>query len=116
MPVFAIGGAKSFGANVAIFMRNAADNVTEVMIANSGHWLMDEQPADTIAAVRDFLDRKTATTKSLPGKQTDVASLASTKQFLLTRRSPAYWRDTVKHSHLNILWPRNYSAAQRNHH
>src|SRR5256885_835676 len=61
MPVLAIGGAKSFGANVAIVMRNAADNVTEVMIANSGHWLMEEQPTATIAAVHNFLDRKTTT-------------------------------------------------------
>jgi pimeloyl-ACP methyl ester carboxylesterase len=61
MPVLAIGGAKSFGANVAIVMRNAADNVTEVMIANSGHWLMEEQPTATIAAVHNFLDRKITT-------------------------------------------------------
>src|SRR5437870_10412501 len=105
MPVLAIGAEKAFGANVAIIMRNASDHVTEVMIANSGHWLMDEKPADTIAAVRDFLDRKTATTKSLPGKQTAVASLAPTKQFLLTRRSPAYWRVTFNHPPLNIFGP-----------
>jgi pimeloyl-ACP methyl ester carboxylesterase len=67
MPVLAIGAAKMFGANEAIVMRNAADNVTEVVIANSGHWLMEEQPAATIAAVHNFLDGKTTTTKSLPG-------------------------------------------------
>jgi pimeloyl-ACP methyl ester carboxylesterase len=61
MPVLAIGAAKSFGANVAIVMRNAADNVTEVMIENSGHWLMEEQPTATIAAVHNFLGRKTTT-------------------------------------------------------
>src|SRR6267143_1936798 len=61
MPVLAIGGAKAFGANVAIVMRNAADNVTEVLIANSGHWLMDEQPTATIAAVHNFLDRENTT-------------------------------------------------------
>ena len=61
MPVLAIGAAKAFGANVAIVMRNAADNVTEVLIANSGHWLMEEQPAATIAAVHNFLDRNTTT-------------------------------------------------------
>src|SRR6266850_1024455 len=55
MPVLAIGAAKAFGANEAIVMRNAANNVTEVVIANSGHWLMEEQPAATIAAVHDFL-------------------------------------------------------------
>jgi len=31
------------------------------MIPNSGHWLMEEQPAATIAAVRPFLDRKPTT-------------------------------------------------------
>ena len=56
MPVLAIGGAKSFGANEAVVMRNAAVNVTEVVIPDSGHWLMEEQPAATIAAIRAFLD------------------------------------------------------------
>lgn len=58
MPVLAIGGAKSFGANEAIVMRNAATNVTEVVIPNAGHWLMEEQPTATIAAIRTFLDKK----------------------------------------------------------
>ncbi|MFD1985805.1 alpha/beta fold hydrolase [Mesorhizobium newzealandense] len=52
MPVLAIGGEKSFGTNEAIVMRNAATDVTEVVIPNAGHWLMDEQPEATIAAVR----------------------------------------------------------------
>jgi pimeloyl-ACP methyl ester carboxylesterase len=68
MPVLAIGAAKAFGANVAIVMRNAADNVTEVLITDSGHWLMDEQPTATIAAVRNFLDRKTTTQSLKLGK------------------------------------------------
>src|SRR2546430_6170258 len=68
MPVLAVGAAKAFGANVAIVMRNAADNVTEVLIASSGHWLMDEQPTATIAAVRNFLDRKTTTQSLKLGK------------------------------------------------
>jgi pimeloyl-ACP methyl ester carboxylesterase len=57
MPVLAIGGEKSFGATQAIVMRNAATNVTEVVIANAGHWLMEEQPELTVRAIRDFLDR-----------------------------------------------------------
>jgi DNA polymerase III alpha subunit len=57
MPVLAVGGEKSFGANEAIVMRNAAADVTEVVIAESGHWLMEEQPQLTIAAVRTFLSR-----------------------------------------------------------
>jgi hypothetical protein len=35
MPVLAIGGEKSFGANEAIVMRNAATNVTELVIPNA---------------------------------------------------------------------------------
>jgi pimeloyl-ACP methyl ester carboxylesterase len=58
MPVLAIGGEKSFGANEAIVMRNAADHVTELVIPNAGHWLMEEAPDTTIAAVRDFIDGK----------------------------------------------------------
>lgn len=55
MPVLAIGGEKSFGANEAIVMRNAADTVTEVVIPGAGHWLMEEAPTPTIKAIRDFI-------------------------------------------------------------
>jgi pimeloyl-ACP methyl ester carboxylesterase len=55
MPVLAIGAEKAFGANVAVVMRNAATNVQEVVVPNAGHWLMEEAPAATIAAVQDFL-------------------------------------------------------------
>jgi pimeloyl-ACP methyl ester carboxylesterase len=58
IPVLAIGGEKSFGATEAVLMRNAAVTVTEVVIPNSGHWLMEEQPAATIAAIRAFLSSK----------------------------------------------------------
>src|SRR6266481_1781857 len=57
MPVLAIGAEKAFGANVAVVMRNAATNVQEVIVPNAGHWLMEEAPAATIAAVQDFLAR-----------------------------------------------------------
>jgi pimeloyl-ACP methyl ester carboxylesterase len=57
MPVLAVGGDKSFGPTMAVVMRAAATDVTELVIPNSGHWLMEEQPAATIAAVRAFLDR-----------------------------------------------------------
>lgn len=57
MPVLAVGGEKSFGATQAVVMRNAASDVTEVVIPDAGHWLMEEQPATTTAAVRSFLGR-----------------------------------------------------------
>ena len=55
MPVLAVGGEKSFGSNEAIVMRNAADKVTEVVIPGAGHWLMEEAPTQTIAAIRSFI-------------------------------------------------------------
>ena len=57
MPVLAIGGDNSFGPTMAAVMRAAATDVTEGVIANSGHWLMEEQPTATIAAIRTFLGK-----------------------------------------------------------
>jgi len=57
MPVLAVGGEKSFGPTMAVVMRAAATDVEELVIPDAGHWLMEEQPGATIAAVRAFLDR-----------------------------------------------------------
>lgn len=56
MPVLAVGGEKSFGPMMATVMRFAASDVTEATIPDAGHWLMEEQPKATVAAVRGFLD------------------------------------------------------------
>ncbi len=55
MPVLAVGGEKSFGNNEAIVMRNAADNVKELVIPGAGHWLMEEAPTQIIQAIRGFI-------------------------------------------------------------
>ena len=56
MPVLAIGGEKSFGPTMAVVMRACANNVTEgIGIPNSGHWIMEENPAATIKMVTDYL-------------------------------------------------------------
>jgi pimeloyl-ACP methyl ester carboxylesterase len=57
MPVLAIGGEKSFGTAMAEIMRFAASDVREAVIPDSGHWIMEENPAATIAMIRRFLDR-----------------------------------------------------------
>jgi pimeloyl-ACP methyl ester carboxylesterase len=57
MPMLAVGGEKSFGLQMAEVMKQAADKVEGVSIADAGHWLMEEQPQTTIAAIRSFLDR-----------------------------------------------------------
>jgi len=58
MPSLAIGGDKSFGAAMADIVRLVATDVRSVVIPNSGHWLMEEQPDATVGAVHDFLDEK----------------------------------------------------------
>lgn len=58
MPVLAIGGGRSYGATMATVMRNVADDVTEQVIPGSGHWVLEERPAELIAAVRQFLEAR----------------------------------------------------------
>jgi pimeloyl-ACP methyl ester carboxylesterase len=58
MPILALGAEKSFGEQQAAIMREVGINVEGGIIANSGHWIMEEQPDTTVKAVREFLDRK----------------------------------------------------------
>ena len=55
MPVLAVGGEKSFGTMMATVASAAASDVKGVVIPNSGHWLLEEQPGPTVAAVSAFL-------------------------------------------------------------
>ena len=55
MPILAVGGEKSFGPMMATVMRAAATNVTEAIVPNSGHWVMEEKPTATIKLITDFL-------------------------------------------------------------
>jgi uncharacterized RmlC-like cupin family protein len=56
MPVLAAGGEKSFGPMMATVMRFAASDVQQAVVPESGHWIMEENPAGTVAIVRAFLD------------------------------------------------------------
>ena len=58
MPILAVGAEESFNTAMADDMRFVATNVTGVVIPNSGHWVMEEQPAATVETIRDFLERK----------------------------------------------------------
>ena len=58
MPILAVGGEKSFGPMMATVMRAAATNVTEGIVPQSGHWIMEENPAATVSLVRAFLEKK----------------------------------------------------------
>jgi pimeloyl-ACP methyl ester carboxylesterase len=58
MPILALGGEKSFGPMMATVMRAAATDVTQGVVPDSGHWIMEENPAATIALVRPFLEKQ----------------------------------------------------------
>ena len=58
MPVLALGGDHSFGTQMAEIMRLVATDVTSGVITNSGHWVMEEQPRQTTAAIVNFIAKK----------------------------------------------------------
>lgn len=55
MPVLSIGGDKSLGDALAQQMKLVAANVTSVVIPNTGHWILEESPKETTAALQNFL-------------------------------------------------------------
>ncbi|MBB6508349.1 pimeloyl-ACP methyl ester carboxylesterase [Rhizobium soli] len=55
MPILAVGGEKSFGPGMAAVMRTAATQVSEGVIADAGHWLLEEQPDATVKMIDAFL-------------------------------------------------------------
>jgi pimeloyl-ACP methyl ester carboxylesterase len=57
MPVLALGGDHSFGTKMADIMRLVAEDVTGDIITKCGHWVMEEQPKRTTAAIVNFIER-----------------------------------------------------------
>jgi pimeloyl-ACP methyl ester carboxylesterase len=55
MPVLSIGGDRSLGVPLGEQMKLVATNVTVVIVKNSGHWIPEEQPKQTIDALVEFL-------------------------------------------------------------
>jgi pimeloyl-ACP methyl ester carboxylesterase len=55
MPVLAIGGDKSLGEVLGQQMKLVASDVTVVVLKNTGHWVMEEQPKGTTDALTKFL-------------------------------------------------------------
>jgi pimeloyl-ACP methyl ester carboxylesterase len=58
MPILALGADHSFGDMQATVMRVVASNVEAGIVKDSGHWIMEEQPAQTVRLIKAFLDRK----------------------------------------------------------
>jgi pimeloyl-ACP methyl ester carboxylesterase len=55
MPVLSIGGEKANGDVLAHQMKLVASDVTFVLLKDTGHWVMEERPQETMAALVRFL-------------------------------------------------------------
>lgn len=55
MPVLAIGGEKANGAVLGEQMKLVATSATEIVLKNTGHWVLEEQPKQTTDALLNFL-------------------------------------------------------------
>ena len=55
IPVLSIGGDKSLGEPLGAQARLVSDDATVVVLKNAGHWILEEQPSETAAALLKFL-------------------------------------------------------------
>ena len=55
IPVLAIGGEKSLGDVLGQQMKLVASDVTVVVLKDTGHWVMEERPQETMEALLKFL-------------------------------------------------------------
>ena len=55
MPLLVMGGEQANGELLARQGNLVATNVTSVIVADTGHWLMEERPAQATAALVKFL-------------------------------------------------------------
>jgi pimeloyl-ACP methyl ester carboxylesterase len=55
MPVLVIGGEKSLGEVLGQQMKSVATDVTVIVLKDTGHWVLEERPRETTAALQKFL-------------------------------------------------------------
>ena len=55
MPVLAIGGDHSYGPAMKTELESVAAHVDGAVIANSGHWIMEEQPKQAVGVIIAYL-------------------------------------------------------------
>ena len=56
MPVLSIGGDKANGEALGKQVKLVATNARSVVLPNTGHWVMEERPQETMDALLAFLD------------------------------------------------------------
>ena len=56
IPVLAVGAQNSYGATMAELLRFVATDVTPAVVPDSGHWIMEEQPAFAVKLINGWLE------------------------------------------------------------
>src|SRR6202795_3746831 len=74
MPVLAMGGEKANGVALGKQAKLVATNVETLVLPNTGHWVMEERPRETMDALTRFLG----------GAPTSTASSSTPSQMRLT--------------------------------
>ncbi|MNT48843.1 Soluble epoxide hydrolase [compost metagenome] len=59
MPVLSVGGEKAMGQQLADTVKLLAPQAKTIVLSNTGHWLMEENPKATLQALEDFLKTET---------------------------------------------------------
>ena len=70
MPVFSIGGDKASGAALGQQATLVATNASSVVLPDTGHWIMEERPQETMAALMRFLEAPQTAVSSAPSSAT----------------------------------------------
>jgi pimeloyl-ACP methyl ester carboxylesterase len=66
MPVLSIGGEKANGEVLGRQVKLVATNASSVVLPKTGHWVMEENPEGTTAALMRFLDAAPTSSTSSP--------------------------------------------------
>jgi len=74
MPVLSIGGEKANGTALAAQVKLVATNATSVILPNTGHWVMEENPSGATNALTRFLR---ASSSALPQMRMTPAEVAA---------------------------------------
>jgi pimeloyl-ACP methyl ester carboxylesterase len=77
MPVLSIGGDKANGEALGQQIKLVASNAKAMILPNTGHWIMEESPRETMSALVSFLGGQT-TTASSPNASPSSAAVQST--------------------------------------
>lgn len=64
MPVLSIGGAKANGDVLRKQVKLVAVNAESIVLPNTGHWLMEERPQETMNALMRFLGSPSASNRA----------------------------------------------------